>query len=154
MEGLSAAASGMAIMSLTLELLGSVNTIRETMRKIKKASEEVDRLLGVLDRLGFLLDDVYRVMELQYSSADTRISSPSTTISNCLHILEYRIERLQHIIHDLAGADGRGRCSISKLRKAVKIVTRAKEITCYEIGIQHEMLALSTALAVNNTSLQ
>lgn len=58
MEALSGAASGMAVISLSIQLIQSVDKIRTFIRNVKGASAELERLAELLARLAAVLDDV------------------------------------------------------------------------------------------------
>lgn len=55
MDGLSAAASGIAVVSLSLQLVGSVREIHCFLHSISEAPEEVKRLLDLLEQLELIL---------------------------------------------------------------------------------------------------
>jgi heme exporter protein D len=68
MEALSGAASGIAVVSLAIQLLQSVRTMKTFIRDIEGVSKELEHLADLLDRLGALLDDVRNTMERQRRS--------------------------------------------------------------------------------------
>lgn len=57
MEPLSGIASGMAVVSLSLQLIQSVDTIRTFIRNVKEAEKELERLASLLTRLAAILED-------------------------------------------------------------------------------------------------
>jgi hypothetical protein len=59
MEPLSGVASGMAVVSLSLQLIQSVSTTHAFFRTVKGAPTELIRLIESLERLRALLQDVY-----------------------------------------------------------------------------------------------
>jgi hypothetical protein len=57
------AASIIAVVSLAIQLIQSVDTVRTFVRDVKGASKELERLVELLDRLSALLQDVRHVIE-------------------------------------------------------------------------------------------
>jgi N-terminal domain on NACHT_NTPase and P-loop NTPases len=58
MDGLSAAASGMAVVSLAIQLVDSVRQIRRFFRTLKDAPEELDRLIDLLEHMEVMLANI------------------------------------------------------------------------------------------------
>jgi hypothetical protein len=82
MEVLSGVASGMAVVSLTVQLLQSANAIKTFIRDVKSASKELERLSDQLECLSALLTNVHDVVKRQTSLQHCPLPSP--TISDCL----------------------------------------------------------------------
>jgi hypothetical protein len=149
MDGLSGVASGMAVISLSLQLVQSVNTIRTQIRHVKDAPAEVERLSSVLGSLGALLDDVRGMMEVQSSSGVEAVPLPSMTIFDCLKGCEQQIQPLLQIMRGYEQRDAGSK--IATLRKNAKMGFKAKDITDIEDRIQREINRLNMALTINNT---
>jgi hypothetical protein len=65
MDGLSAAASGFAVVSLAVQLVGSVRQIRQFLRSISEAPEELRRLMDLLEELELILEQVGILVQSQ-----------------------------------------------------------------------------------------
>jgi hypothetical protein len=63
MDPLSAAASGMAVASLAIQLVDSVREIRRFFRTLKDAPEELIRLLDLLEHMELMLDNIGKLVE-------------------------------------------------------------------------------------------
>ena len=63
MDGLSAAASGIAVASLAIQLVDSVREIRRFFRTLKDAPEELHRLLDLLEHMELMLDKIGKLVE-------------------------------------------------------------------------------------------
>jgi uncharacterized protein Yka (UPF0111/DUF47 family) len=63
MDGLSAAASGIAVVSLAIQLVGSVREIRRFFRTLKDAPEELDRLLDLLEHMELMLGNIGKLVD-------------------------------------------------------------------------------------------
>jgi hypothetical protein len=62
MEALSGVASGMAVASLSIQLVQLIGTIKAFIRDVRGAPEELERLAELLDRLNALLEDTRDAM--------------------------------------------------------------------------------------------
>jgi hypothetical protein len=96
MDPLSGAASVIAVASLALQLLQSVDTVKAFVRDIQSASKDSERLADLLGRLGALLQDICDVMEKQTSSPDFPL--PSSTILACLKSCEASLGVLEEVV--------------------------------------------------------
>jgi hypothetical protein len=77
MEVLAGAASGMAVASLSIQLLQTIGTIKICIRDIEGATNEVERPAILLDRLNALLENIRTVMERQASLQGQHFLTPS-----------------------------------------------------------------------------
>jgi hypothetical protein len=58
MDGLSAAASGIAVVSLAIQLVDAVREIRLFLRKVSNAPKELKRLIDLLEQLELILGNI------------------------------------------------------------------------------------------------
>jgi hypothetical protein len=151
MDGLSGVASGMAVISLSLQLIQSIDMIRTKIRLVKGASAEVERLARILGSLGALLDDVHQIMEYQSSSGVETIPVPSMTIFDCLKGCEGQIEPLIQMIKEYSRQETGLGTKCARLRRDDKIGFKAKDVAGIEDRIQQEIDRLNMALTINNT---
>ena len=154
MEPLSGVASGMAVVSLSLQLIQSVSTTHAFFRTVKGAPTELIRLIESLERLRALLQDVYQVMELQSSRSGHNIPMPSMTIHNSLKSCEQHIQSLQGIVQKYENAQVQEKSNSRRLRSSIKFVFKKGDIMAFEAHIQQDMANLTTALMLNSTSIQ
>jgi hypothetical protein len=63
MDGLSAAASGIAVVSLAIQLVDSVREIRRFFRTLKDAPDELDRLLDLLELMELMLGNIGKLVD-------------------------------------------------------------------------------------------
>ena len=153
MEALSGAASGIAVVSLTIQLIQSVALIREFIKDVKGASKELYRLVGKLELLNALLEDAQKVLEQQSSLLDMHFPGPSMAIFKCLQDCEKSIEPLVEIVKKLSLPQSQSSSSTSRLKSEIKLGLRTKEITTLETRIQHDIDLLTTSLSVNQNSI-
>jgi len=153
MEALSGVASGMAVASLSIQLIQSIGTIKAFIRDVKGASKELDRLSELLDRLSSLLQDVRDVMERQTSLQSQHFPAPLMAIFDCLKGCETSLQLLQGVVKGYAKAPGNKASSIMKLRDDIKFGFRTKEIAGLEGRIQRDIDYLHAALGLNSTNI-
>jgi ABC-type multidrug transport system fused ATPase/permease subunit len=145
------AASVIAVVSLALQLVQSVDTIKTFVRDVKGASKELERLAELLDRLSALLQDVRDVMERQTSLQHFPL--PSNTIFACLKTCEKSLVLLQDVVkkHDTNHANDVS--AVRRLKNDIRLGFKVKDIATFEVRIQRDVNDLHAALGVNLTSI-
>lgn len=152
MEALSGVASGMAVASLSLQLIQSIGTIKAFIRDVRGASKELERLASLLDRLNALLEDVRAVLERQTSLQDQHFPLPSMTIFECLRSCEASLKDLQDVAEKYQVA-ARSGTSFRKMKGSVKFGFKTKDIAGFEERIQRDVDQLHAAVGINTTSI-
>jgi hypothetical protein len=153
MEALSGAASGIAVVSLTIQLIQSVALIREFIKDVKGASKELQRLVGKLELLNALLEDVQKALEQQSSLQGMHFPAPSMAIFKCLQDCEESIHPLVDVVKKLSLPQPQSSSSTARLKSEIKLGLKTKEITTFETRIQHDINLLTTSLSVNQNSI-
>ncbi|KAF1921101.1 hypothetical protein BDU57DRAFT_37577 [Ampelomyces quisqualis] len=153
MEVLSGVASGIAVASLSLQLLQSINTIRTFVRGVKGAPKELQRLAALLDRLHALLETIRDMLERQTSLQAQDFPPPSPIILETLRSCKSSIEPLCLIVDEYsAGRQGKT-LSLTRLKDDIRLGLKTKDIAGFEEKIRSEIEYLHTALSVNSTSI-
>jgi hypothetical protein len=152
MEVLSGVASGMAVVSLTVQLLQSANAIKTFIRDVKSASKELERLSESLDCLSALLTNVRDVMERQTSLQHCPL--PSQTISDCLKSCQSSLGLLEETAKKYERKQGGSASALKKLKDDIKFGFKTQDITAIEARIQSDINGLNTALGTNMTLIQ
>ncbi|KAH4171142.1 hypothetical protein HBI24_165660 [Parastagonospora nodorum] len=145
------AASIIAVVSLTLQLEQTVNTVKTFVRDVKGASKELERLIELLELLGALLQDVRDVMERQTSLRDFPL--PSNTIFACLKSCEKSLGLLEDEVTKHRKVQGSNPSAMKRLKDDVKLAFRAKDIVAFEARIQRDINHLHTSLGTNTTKI-
>jgi DNA repair ATPase RecN len=152
MEALSGVASGMAVVSLTVQLLQSANAIKTFVRSVQNASKELERLVELLDCLSALLTDVRNIMERQASLQHCPL--PPQTISDCLESCESSLGLLEEIAKRYERRQEAKASTMRKLKDDIKFSFKMQDITGLENRIQRDINNLNTALGTNATNIQ
>lgn len=152
MDVLSGAASGMAVASLTLQLLESIHAITGFLARVKGASKELGRLTGLLKNLGVLLEQVRMLTEKQTLLQHYDLSCQ--TITGCLQQCEGSLKALERLVDRLHKRRTTSASGITKLGNDVKFALKAREITGFEDRIQRDITNLNAALGINIANIQ
>lgn len=153
MEVVSGVASGIAITSLSIQLLQTIGTIRTFIRDLKGASKELERLAALLDRLNAFLENVRAIMERQTSLQGQHFPAPSQVIFDALKSCETSLESLYSIIKKYQGAHNGSVSAVVKLKDDIKFGFKKKDIAGFEVRIQREINYIYAALSLNSTSI-
>ncbi|CAO2647786.1 Nn.00g087080.m01.CDS01 [Neocucurbitaria sp. VM-36] len=153
MEALSGAASGIAVVSLSIQLVQSVGTIKTFIRNVKDAPKEFERLVELLERLSALLEDVCAVLERQSSLQGQHFPAPSMTIFKCLQGCEKTLQPLQNIVEKFDNSQPHTASVIARFKNEVKLGLKAKDIAGFEMRIEQEINYLHAALGMNSTAI-
>jgi hypothetical protein len=152
MEVLSSVASGMAVVSLTVQLLKSANTIKTLIRDVEGASKELQRISELLECLSALLADVRDVMERQTSLQHCPL--PPQTIFDCLKSCQSSLGLLEEIAGIYKRRRGGSALAIRNLKDDIRFGFKTQDITNIEARIQRDINGLNTALGTNTTNIQ
>ena len=153
MEALSGVASGMAVASLSIQLIESIVKIKTFVRNVKDAPKELERLVELLERLGALLEDVRNLMERQSSLQGQHFPAPSMTVFKCLQSCEQTLQPLHNIVEKLDASQPQVHSMMAKLKHDVKLGLKAKDIAAFEMRIDQEINYLHAALGMNSTTI-
>ena len=95
MDGLSAAASGMAVASLAIQLVDSVRKIRRFFRTLKGAPEELHRLLDLLEHMELMLENIGKLVDPDRDISPSVLKAIQTceTALNKLDVLIQKVKR-------------------------------------------------------------
>jgi hypothetical protein len=90
MDGLSAASSGIAVVSLAIQLVDSVRKIRRFFRTLKDAPEELGRLLDLLEHMELMLENIGKLVDPD--------SDISPSVLKAIHTCENALNKLDALI--------------------------------------------------------
>lgn len=153
MEVLSVAASGMAVASLSLQLLHTIGTIKTFIRDVKGTSKELERLTGLLDRLHALLENFRDVIERQTSLQAQHFPAPAPMIFDALNSCQRSLEPLVAIVEKQKKSQAGNVSAVVKWKDDIKFGCKTKDIAEFEVRIQRDIDYLHAALTVNSTSI-
>ncbi|KAH7552477.1 hypothetical protein BM1_08428 [Bipolaris maydis] len=149
MEALSGVASGMAVASLSIQLIDSIATIKTFIRNVRDAQQELERLVDLLERLEALLEDVRALMERQTLLQAEHFPIPSMTISKCLKSCEKMLEPFHAMVDKYTPATVKVGTRMDKLKTGLRFSLKAKDVKDFETRIEREIGFLHASLGAN-----
>jgi hypothetical protein len=154
MEALSGVASGIAVVSLALQLIQSIVAIRAFVRDVKDAPKELERLVDKLEQLEALLEEARKILEQQLSLQGLPFPAPSLAIFTCLHGCEKSLQPLVDIVQRFTTpSKSQMGLTAAKFRNEIKLGMKTKEIATLETRIQQDIDLLSTTLVMNTNTI-
>jgi len=152
MDGLSAAASGIAVVSLAIQLVDSVREIQRFLRDVSDAPKELKRLLELLNLLEFTIEKIGMLMEKQRQNSKDYDSGSdvSEIVLRAMKMCESKLSMLQSVVETAKKAslsESKARKSLGSLRLACK----KRDIEDFENQLQHAVSILDLAMTMNLT---
>jgi hypothetical protein len=149
MEVLAGVSSGMAVASLSLQLIDTIKRINTFVHNIKDAPKELSRLEGLLERLDALLQDIQAAVVQQTSLLGHQMPAPSASIYHGLQACEKSLEPLLELVKKHQDTRAQGNSTIARLKSDIRLGLKTKDIAEYEVRIQQDIDYLHTALSTN-----
>jgi hypothetical protein len=143
-----------AVVSLSIQLIQSVTTIKAFIQNVKQAPTEFKRIVWTLDALESHIKEVQDVLKKQASHFGPDYSVPSGAIISSLRRCEDHLRPLKKIV-DEYGPTARGDASRrAKLWDNLTLAMKRTEISTIRDDIHQEMTLLTAALDLNTIRVQ
>jgi hypothetical protein len=150
MDSLSAAASGIAVVSLALQLVGSVRDIRRFFRNMSEAPEELNRLIDLLEQLEVVLEQIGLLAQRQQGNIRlgrkgvmTSVLRAITTCQKKLALLEGVVKATKDVSPNLNRA--------TRTLGSFKLVCKKTDIRWIEQQLNEAISLLSLTMMANLT---
>lgn len=151
MDPLSTAASGIAVVSLTIQLAGSVREIHRFLRSINEAPSELKRLIDLLEQLNCILDG-FRDLQTKQKDQDG-IPNMHAAVIRGLQDCQSKLELLASLV-DKAKNRLNKSGKVSKTWASLKLTLKKKEMDEFESRLEQAMIGLQTAMVMNIAHMQ
>lgn len=148
------AASGIAVVSLAVQLVGSIRDIRRFLGQVSGAPRELKRLINLLEQLELILQNIGMVVENQRKhngtgDVDVDVSS---SVLRAIEACESRVATVQEVV------DSAKRSSISSNRTtralgSFKLACKKREIEDFESQLLNAISLLNLVMTTNLTSV-
>ena len=151
MDGLSNVASAVALVSLAIELVDTVQEISKFLKNIQDAPKEVLMLIETLDQLQGTLDNVRQLIDQQFLVL--RLPGSPTFITKAMGNCEKHIKALETI----ASTARRSFEHQHKLRRtwaSIRLVAKKQDIEDIQCRLRDAKMDLQFALTSNSWQLQ
>jgi hypothetical protein len=150
MDGLSAAASGMAVVSLAIQLVGSVRKIRCFLHSVSEAPEELRRLLDLLEQLELILEQVETLVEGQQRNTLFPETGAPTCVLRAIKTCEGKVA----LIESLVEVSKQASATSNRAARAIgsfKLACKKKDIQGLENQLHDAISLLSLTMMANLT---
>jgi Fungal N-terminal domain of STAND proteins len=146
MDGLSAAASGIAVVSLALQLIQITQSLRAFINDVSGAPREIQRLALSLAQLANILKDVQYITEIQHDQEGA--PPPPSSLLASLETCKEQLLQLQSI---LMLVEEKLRCSgrVSRQWESFKVVFKKRDIEIFGKNLDQAIQYLSVAMTMN-----
>lgn len=150
MDGLSAAASGIAVVSLAVQLIGSVRDIRRFLRRVSEAPKELKQLIDLLEQLELVLQNIGMVIENQRKHNDNGDIDVSLSVLRAIEACESKVTILEGVIEATKKASST-RNKTARTLVSFKLTWKKREINEFESQLHDTVNLLNLAMTANLT---
>jgi len=147
MEGLSAAASGIAVVSLALELTNAIRELHGFFHNVAQAPKELERLITILEEMNVLSDDIGGAAKMIVDAGDEFAAAPNFLCR--LQKCQDTLQPLRKLIDEVR--IGFARNKFARARESWKLARRRQDIERYEKQLEGAKTNLQFTLMGYNT---
>jgi len=151
MDPLSTAASGIAVISLTIQLAGSVREIHRFLRSINEAPNELKRLIDLLEQLDLILDGIGALQSKQKDQDG--VPNMHAAVIRALQKCQSRLELLAGVV-DKAKNGLNKSSKVSRTWASLKLTLKKRDMDEFESRLEQAMINLQTAIMMNIAHVQ
>jgi heme exporter protein D len=148
MDPFSAAASGITVVSLAIQLVDSVREIQRFLRNVAEAPKELKRLLDLLEQLELILENMGVQMAKQERSISKLDTRTITSVQKAMRMCEDKLLALKGFVQrakKISGASNKASRTIG----AFKLACKKKDIEEVECQLQHAINLLVLTMTIN-----
>ena len=151
MDGLSTAGSAIAVVSLVIQLVETVQEINRFLKSVHEAPKEVLNLSETLDQLQGTLDNVRLLIETQYLVL--RLPGSPALMTRAIENCEKQIKALEAFA-STARKSLEHQHGLRKRWASMRIVTRKQDVEDIQCRLRDAKVDLQFALSSNSWQLQ
>jgi hypothetical protein len=153
MDGLSAAASGFAVVSLVVQLVGSVRQIRQFLRNISEAPKELRRLMDLLEELEFILEQVGILVQRQRGNSTLWETGVLTSVLKATNSCQIKLAMLEGVVEATKQAFAASNRTTRTLG-SFKLACKKKDLREIESQLHNAANLLSLSMMANLTYVE
>lgn len=151
MDGLSAAASGIAVVSLAIQLVESVREMRRFLRSVSEAPEELKRLLDLLEQLELILEQVgMLVQQQQEGNARLEASGVMASVMRAINTCESKLAMLEGVVEVTKQSSAKS-SRVTKTMGSFRLACKKKDIREIEQQLHDAVALLGLSMMANLT---
>ncbi|PMD61924.1 uncharacterized protein K444DRAFT_642186 [Hyaloscypha bicolor E] len=150
MDGLSAAASGIAVVSLAIQLVDSVREIRRFLRDVSEAPKELRRLIDLLEQLELILENIGALVERQQEHTAQAEIDVSGSILRAMRTCESKLQMLEGVV-EAAKKSATATNKTTRTFGSFRLACKRREIEEFESQLRDAINLLNLAMTTNLT---
>jgi len=150
MDGLSAAASGMAVVSLAIQLVGSVRDIRRFLGNVSDAPKELGRLIDLLEQLELILENIGAQVENQRRQNGDRNTAASEMVLRAMKTCESKLKMLEDVVM-YAKKTASATSKTTRALGSFKFACKKKDLEGFESQLHDAVSLLNLTITANLT---
>lgn len=141
----------LAVVSLAIQLGGTVNQIRKFLRNVQNAPVELSRLISLLDHLHINLAQARCLADQQTSVLGDlgSVMSVANAVQNCNEL----VKPIEILMQELQRSASQ-RKPLHKVLSAMKVARKKEDITQLENQLRGAVMTLQTAIMINSSQIQ
>lgn len=143
--------TALAVVSLTLQLAGTVQTINEFLRTIREAPSELAALIETMDLMQSNLSQVHYLIEQQFSGSG--LAGSPVFILNSLKVCESRIEAQKAWVESIKQSLT-ARHAMKRTWASLNIRPKKKQLSEMQVQLREAMANLHFAVTNNQWHVQ
>lgn len=148
MDPFSAAASGIAVVSLAIQLIDSVHQIQRLLRTVSEAPKELKRLIDLLEQLELILENIRSFIGKQRRRNDDRETAVSDTVLKAMQTCENTLKGLEGIV-DAAKRNSEARNKAIRSLGSFRLACKKKDIEDFERQLYDAVSLLNLTMTTN-----
>ena len=147
MDGLSAAASGIAVVLLAIQLVDSVREIRRFLRNLSDASRELKRVVDLLEQLELIFQQVVMLVQKQ-ENARLGKTDVLMNVLRAIRTCETKLAMFENFVQATKQASSTTN-QLTRTIGSLKLACRNRDIQEFESQL-HDAITLLTLTMVAN----
>ena len=144
-------ASAFAVVSLAIQLVNTVQELRDFLRSVQNAPSELIKLVETLEQLHGTLNQVRHLLEQQYSIL--RLPGSTVFMESALRDCNKKISMLENVVNE-AKVSLAHQNRVKRTWAAMKLVSKKEDIQEMQSQLLHAETGLQTAMLSNSWQLQ
>jgi hypothetical protein len=150
MDGLSAGASIIAVVSLAVQLLDTVREVRSFLRNVSDAPKELTRLIGLFDQLELIVENISLLMKRQRQYNGDMDDMICASVHKALRTCETKLAILDEMVKKAMTAS-EGKHKAARSFGSFRLACKKKDIEEFETQLRHAVTILDLTMTMNLT---
>lgn len=150
MDALSGVASIFSLISLAVQLAGTVQDVKNLISSIQDAPKELDRLTNQLNQLDTIAHSIKLLLERQQKLGHGVDSEIRQTIFKALQTCNQKMSKIEDIVKRTGKLEN-GQNKLSRKWNSIRLALHKEDIEEFEVALDRAISVLNLALMLNLT---